>query len=134
MSTITEIEPWKLKGTLVFRAPDPGLPLGSRPDGFDGWEPKQQQQWRTEQYQPVLDWLTSLGLELVSAVAMFKDADGRFLLAVTQLCADDSGEPYIDFASDRAATTYRVLDLGVDATWPELFDLDWYRRDAGKWY
>jgi hypothetical protein len=133
MPVVVEIEPWRLHGTLVFRAPDPGLFLGPHPDGFDTWEPKRQQEWQSEQYQPVVDWLTQLGLGHVQALAMFQHADGRYLLAVTQLCLSDTGSPYVDFASDRVATQYRVLDLGADATWPSLFDSDHYRADAGKW-
>lgn len=133
MHTITEIDPWNLTGTLVFRAPDPGLVAGPHPDGYDEWDPKQKSQWRKEQYQPVLDWLAGLGLDHVTALAMFQHQDGRYLLAATQLCVSDTGNPYIDFASDRIATRYRVLDLGTDATWPPLFDVAWYRVEAGKW-
>lgn len=133
-TAVVEIEPWQLHGTLVFRAPDPGLCVGQRPDGFDTWEPKRKKEWHREQYQPVLDWLAELGLEHVKALAMFQHADGRYLLAVTQLCVSDSGSPYVDLASDRVATHYRVVDLGGDATWPALFDLEHYRADAGKWH
>jgi hypothetical protein len=134
MSVVVEIEPWRLSGTLVFRASDPGLYVGPRPDAFDAWDVKRKREWHGEQYQPVLDWLEQLGLSHVKALAMFQHPDGRYLLAVTQLCLDDNGSPYIDLASDRVATRYRVIDLGVDATWPSLFDLDFYRTESGKWH
>ena len=64
------------------------------------------------------DWLASVGAKDVVAFALFQRGD-RYRLHVSELVRNAGGSVVVDFAAGRVATAPRVIDLGIERSWPD---------------